>query len=323
MTEPSPQLESILETSGVFLRRDAVECGYDDKTIARMVRTGAWRRIRHGAFTLPSTWDAADGPARHLLQAAAVHRAAASDIAFSHTTSALIHGASVWDLPLGDVHVVRAGGRSGRAAAGVRRHRAAVEEGDLLTTGGLPHTSGARTIFEIISIASTEVALAATNDLLRRGAASLDGLKEFAPRAEHWPNTLNAQIVLRLADPLVETVGESRTLYLMFREGLPHPIAQFEVFDGARLAGRVDFALPDHGVFIEFDGKAKYTSLRREGESVDDVVLREKLRQELIAELTGWECIRITWAQLSTPGATAARIRAAIERQRKRGRAAA
>ncbi|WP_052336515.1 type IV toxin-antitoxin system AbiEi family antitoxin domain-containing protein [Nocardioides alkalitolerans] len=324
MNEPLPQLDSLIEKEGVFLRRDAVDRGYDDKVIARQLRSGAWIRVRHGAYTLPPIWDAADRRERHLLTARAVHRAAESDIAFSHTTSVLLHGGATWDLPLADVHVVRAGGRSGRATAGVRRHRAAVEEeGDLVVTDGLPHTSGARTVFEIISVVGAERALAVTNDLLHRKVVLMADIKEYEPRARHWPHTLGAEVVLRLADPRIETVGESRTLYLMFREGLPHPVPQFEVYDGAHLVGRVDFALPEHGVFIEFDGKAKYTTLRRAGESLDDVVLREKHRQELIANLTGWECIRITWAELSTPGVTAARIRAAIDRQRRRGRAAA
>jgi hypothetical protein len=39
-------------------------------------------------------------------------------------------------------------------------------------------------------------------------------------------------------------------------------------------------------------------------------VLREKRREELICELTGWRCIRIVWADLYAPVKTADRIRA-------------
>ena len=71
----------------------------------------------------------------------------------------------------------------------------------------------------------------------------------------------------------------------------------------------VDFAWPAHGVFLEFDGKVKYSAMLREGETAADVVVREKRREELICEITGWRCIRIIWADLMRPEHTAMRIR--------------
>jgi very-short-patch-repair endonuclease len=75
-----------------------------------------------------------------------------------------------------------------------------------------------------------------------------------------------------------------------------------------RLVARLDFAWPELKVWLEFDGREKYVKFLNEGESVVDVVLREKKRESDIAELTGWRCIRITWADLERPTATVARI---------------
>jgi hypothetical protein len=75
---------------------------------------------------------------------------------------------------------------------------------------------------------------------------------------------------------------------------------------------RVDFAWVDFGVFLEVDGKIKYVELRREGESLEDYLLREKRREERICLLTGWVCIRITWADLAAPELLARRIRAVL-----------
>jgi hypothetical protein len=75
------------------------------------------------------------------------------------------------------------------------------------------------------------------------------------------------------------------------------------------VVANVDFAWPEYGVFLEFDGRIKYQELLRVGESPTDVVLREKKRQDLIERLTGWRCIRITWADLYHPERTAALIR--------------
>jgi len=117
---------------------------------------------------------------------------------------------------------------------------------------------------------------------------------------------------LKVADGRCESVGEHRTLYLTWRQGLPAPIPQYEVFhpDTGELVAVVDFAWPELGLFLEFDGKIKYQKLLKEGESPSDVVIREKRREELVCRLTGWRCIRIVWADLYRPERTAADIRA-------------
>ena len=78
------------------------------------------------------------------------------------------------------------------------------------------------------------------------------------------------------------------------------------------MIARLDFAWPELGVWLEFDGREKYVKHLREGESVVDAVLREKQRESTIIELTGWRCIRITWADLDRPDATVARILAVL-----------
>ena len=78
----------------------------------------------------------------------------------------------------------------------------------------------------------------------------------------------------------------------------------------------MDFLWRLHGVFLEFDGKIKYEKFRRPGETLDEYLMREKRREELICQATGWVCIRITWANLEQPVATARRIRAILSSRR-------
>ena len=100
---------------------------------------------------------------------------------------------------------------------------------------------------------------------------------------------------------------------MFWRGGLPRPIAQYEVVDGhGRTVARVDFAWPEFGLFLEFDGKEKYTKYLKEGETAVDAVLREKKREELICGLTGWRCIRLTWGDLHRPNATVSYIRSVL-----------
>ena len=55
------------------------------------------------------------------------------------------------------------------------------------------------------------------------------------------------------------------------------------------------------GIVGEFDGLEKYGRLRRDGESVADAVIREKVREDELRAL-GYVVIRWTWAVLERAG---------------------
>jgi hypothetical protein len=162
-------------------------------------------------------------------------------------------------------------------------------------------------------MASVESSLVSTNWLLAHRATTGDELAALVQRFRRWPCTLHSDLVVRLADPRCAWPGEARLSHLLWREHLPKPEPQYPVYDElGNLVALLDFALPEHGVFIEFDGAIKYARLRRDDESVHDVVLREKRREELACLLTGWICIRVTWEDLGRPEVTARRIRAVL-----------
>lgn len=237
----------------------------------------------------------------------------------SHATAAVVLGAPTWGLDLSSVHVTRLDSRAGRREAGVVQHRGLVRRIDRIDVGGLPLTSAARTAIDAIAILSAEAGLVLVNDLLHRGLVTLDALVDAHRRLGHQPGSLRNQIVLRLADGRCESVAESRFLHLCFRAGLPKPEVQYEVRDDdGRLIARVDFAWPELGLFVEIDGRVKYERHRRPGESVTDTVLREKRREDEVRHLTGWRCLRLTWADLEHPVRTAELVRLALGRARRR-----
>jgi hypothetical protein len=174
-------------------------------------------------------------------------------------------------------------------------------------------TSATRTAIDITTVADTERSLAVVNHLLHEEYTTLEEVRGRYSSMERHPFTLHTDLVLRLADPRIESVGESRTFFLCWSQGLPVPEPQVIVPDHGRgEVFRLDFAWPERGVWLEFDGKEKYVKHLREGETVADAVLREKRREDRVRELTGWRCIRITWADLFFPERTAARIRALL-----------
>jgi hypothetical protein len=301
----------------VFLRRDLVASGYDDRAIRRRVRSGEWHRIRRGAYCHGAIWVNADTEARHRLTARAVMRTAHRSAVLSHTSSLVERGIPVWNVDLADVHLTRTDGRSGRHEAGVVHHRGRLNEWEVELVNGLRVTRSARAVVELTSITDIESSLVSANWALAQEKCSRPELAAVARRFNHWPDTLTSDLVVRLAEPRCQWPGEARTAHLLRTQRLPSAEPQYEVYDEAgNLAAVVDFAWPELGVFLEFDGKIKYERLRRAGESVADVVQREKHREELVCLLTGWVCVRITWGDLSRPKQVARRIRALLDSRR-------
>lgn len=308
-------LQALTQRSGFFMTYEALALGLDDKALTKLVRSGQLHRLRQGAYCLGTLWRNLDDRGRRELVASAVYRSARTHVLLSHTSAADLFGVPVWDMP--DLsHLTRTDGRAGRREAGVVQHRGLVTADDVTRRDGVWVTSGTRTALDCTTIADTEHALVIVNGLLHAGETTVEQMEHRLAAMTHWPETLNTDLVLRLANGKCESAGENRTLFLCFTQGLPMPIAQFAILDSnGRVIAWVDFAWPEHRTFLEFDGLVKYGPLLREGESPSDAVIREKRREERICGLTGWRCIRITWSDLHHPERTAARIRATLAGQ--------
>ncbi len=301
--------------AAIWLRADALAEGHHDRSIAAKVRSGEWHRLRRGAYTSGAAWRELDEVGRHGLLARAVVRQSRTTVVVSHLSALPEYDAPIWNLPLDVVHLTRTDQRAGRKEAGVRQHAGVLVEGDTLAPFGLEVTSPTRAGLEVTTVAGVEESLVVLDNLVHRGLTSEQQLRDRYASMVHWPNTLHTDLVLRLLDGRSESVGESRSRYLCWRQHLPTPVPQYEIRDSnGRVIARVDLAWPELGVFLEFDGKVKYTRLLKPGEDVSQVVLAEKRREERIYELTGWRCIRLIWADLEHPEQTAARIQAMLFR---------
>jgi hypothetical protein len=295
----------------IRLRRELLGEGWTDRAIARDVAEGTLAKVRHGAYVAGSAWRAVDRDGRHELTTRAVLKQAQTRVVVSHASALPFYEASTWGQPLVECDVTREDGRTGRKEAGVRQHRGRILEGDVVVRHGVRVMSGTRTALEVTATAPLEPAFVAVSDLLRLGHTSVEGLKHrYALGIDRWEGTLATDLILRLVDPRMESVGEYRTFLICYREGLPAPVPQYEVYDHTgRLVAIVDFAWPELGVFLEFDGKVKYHKLLKPGQDASDVVVAEKRREDLVKELTNWRCIRLVWADLDRPQHTADRIR--------------
>lgn len=230
-------------------------------------------------------------------------------MALTHVSAALERGVPVWGISYDEVHTTRTDAGGERREAGVVHHGGVLDEEAVEEVNGVRVSRAPRCAIEVSTVAGLEPALVVTNAMLHMGLLTEHELGEAAAELKHWPETLTNHLLLHLADGRMESVAETRTAYLCWAQHLPRPEPQVEIFDDQGLAfARVDFAWPEYGIFLEFDGKVKYEKFRRDGESLEEFLMREKRREEKICQLTGWICIRITWVDLENPIATARRI---------------
>jgi hypothetical protein len=298
-------LPILADADGVILRRDVIEAGGTDDMLIRARRVRQIVRVRHGAYCLYDVWAARGPEERHLVLSRLTYEFARTSVVISHVSAALIHGVPVWDLPLDEVHVTREDRKAGRREAGVAQHRGLLPTSDVMVIDGRKVTTPTRTALDLTAVTDLEHAVPVMDHLLRHQLTTKGELRTGLAATSRWPNTLGACLVVNVADGRRESVGESRTAVLLLATGRPAPEPNYKIRDEyGNVLWRVDFAWPDLGVFLEFDGKVKYQKLLKPGQNVTDVVIAEKKREEQICRRTGWRCIRLTWADLHRREAT-------------------
>lgn len=298
----------------ISLRSELLAAGETDRTLARALRTGALERPRRGAYVDGPLWRSMTEEQRYAVQCRASYRQAVAEVFISHVSALPLLDAPTWGLALDEAHLTRIDGKAGRREAGVRQHCGKAGDDDRVSAYGLELSTPLRATLEVTTLGSLESSLVVTNHFLHRGDFSKAQLQQrFEGLMQSWPFSLRTDLVVRLSDPRIESVGESRTAYFLWRSHFPRPDPQYEIHDNGRLIALLDFALPELGVWIEFDGKVKYQRFLREDEDVTAAVLREKRREERVAEITGWRCLRVTWSDLAHPERLAARLHHLIE----------
>ena len=295
----------------VKLRRELVGEGWDDRGIGQQLRSGLWVRPRRGAYVDAPAWAPLDASARHVVTTRAVVKQAKTDVVVSHSSAVPWWGGPTWGLDLGLVHITRRDGKTGRKEAGVHQHCGVILDEDVVVRHGVEVMSPTRTALEVSAVASTEVAVAVLNELMHRKLTTPAAVRErYEKGMEHWPDTRATDIVIRLGDPRIASLLESRFWVFCFRACFPAPIPQYEVRtpDG-HLVAVLDFAWPELGAYVETNGKFKYLELLEPGERPGDVIHRERRREELVHQLTSLRALHVDWDDFSRPRALEQRVR--------------
>ena len=128
-------------------------------------------------------------------------------------------------------------------------------------------------------------------------------------RLQEWgrfTGCATARKAFDLAREHVESPKESETRVLIVQNGLPEPVVQWNVFDGARFVARVDLAYPPLRIAIEYDGDGHRTDRRQ---------WRADIRRRRELEHMGWIVLNLTESDLTDPAAFLAQLRRVVERR--------
>ena len=270
-------------------------------------------RIYWGAYLPVRLWGELTREAQHLARLLAAQQAARGSLVFSHQSAAVLLGMPSYGELGSRVHIVGSTRASGQQTRGLIRHRAELSNDDVVEISGLLCTSPQRTILDLARFAQAETALAATDGYLRnefKVGQNVDWSRVFA-----WRDDMAARIgkirgrngataaerLLMLADPRIGSVLESishlQLIRLEFEVAIQVPVPAPH--------GRmyyVDFELLGLDLFGECDGKQKYTDAKmRNGQTADEVVYREKRRQDWICKRENKGMVR--WGYPEAPTA--------------------
>ncbi|MGV9709391.1 hypothetical protein ACWDTI_01820 [Gordonia sp. NPDC003424] len=286
---------------GLIRRETALARGITDDHRRAAVRAADLRRLIPGVFVEnDDDFAGSDGAdALYRLRCIAI---ATSELTgerpppLSHASAAALHGLPLLKPNRARVHVTNGRNSGGSIRTYRHIHAGVLEPHERVEIDGIAVTSLERTAVDNALDGDFAQGLTAFDGALRMGV-SRTVMADMLQAGRRGVGS--ARRALDLADPLAESVGESWSRAQIIEAGLPFPQLQCEYRCEAKTY-RADFGWLDLLVG-EFDGRKKYGRLRRPGESVEDAVIREKIREDALRAM-GLMVIRWTWAVLERHG---------------------
>lgn len=273
--------------------------GLDKAEIDRLLRDGGLERLRRGAFARPGATDElAEERHRRLILSSKPYLDDAAVV--SHGSAAVLLGLPAWPEAIRRVHVTRNRKYGGQRRRLVHVHVATIGHPDVTTVDGIQLTSMARTVLDLGRTLPLLQSVPVGDQALRTGLTA-EELQFGLLGMTHWPGVRRARLMCDLLDARSESVGESASRVRIVEQGLPSPELQAQIFDAqGRMIGRCDFGWRRQRTVGEFDGKVKYGRALNPGQSIDEVLYAEKLREDALRD-AGWQVVRWGWSELSRP----------------------
>jgi hypothetical protein len=234
--------DSLRLLPGVFLGSHAVASGALTK---QQLRTRGYRRLVQGAYADPGL------PFDHRLRCRGVALLLPDGLAVGGHSAAAWHGA-----PHAGAHdpvtVVRPPDVEWKGPRGVRVHRSRTPFAVVTDDDGVPVTSALRTAWDVASLEPLGTAVAALDAMTRAGAVHVDELTAVTSSGVGQWGVTRVRRALSLVDPRAESPPGSRLRVALTIAGLK-PVPQHDVLVDEEWLGRVDLAIPEGRIAIEYE----------------------------------------------------------------------
>ena len=317
---------------GVLSMADIRHAGLRSRDITRLVDDGTVIRVAPRAYVLGTSMAGATTPEeRHKLSTMARVRSFDGRVAASHHSALALHGLPFWRVRDDEFHVARTAGRSSRRRGDLVLHEPFPSAcGDLTAlvrspATGITAVSVALAVIGTAMVDGEEAGIAAADAALHRELMTAQECSAWLEALTRRPGLATARRVLELAEPLTESVGETRTRLLLHAiPGLPPVTPQHSFVDDAGHEwARADFLVGERLV-VEFDGRTKYRATDGStAAEVEEIVWREKRREDRIRQDAGGKVVlRLIWADLDNPARARAMVREGLRQVEDLPRAA-
>lgn len=157
-----------------------------------------------------------------------------------------------------DLHVLNPPESRLRSAGDLVVHRR--DDAPLRVFKGRPVTTPAWTAVEVARGLARPRALATLDAALRTGLVSRAELLTAADGQQRRRGMAHVRQLIQLANGKAESPMESEARLVMHDGGLPDPVLQHWIIDLEGRAWRVDFAWPEAGLVVEYDGVEFHSS---------------------------------------------------------------
>lgn len=226
---------------------------------------------------------------------------------FARESAAVLHGLPLFRADLDLVHLLYSGGGHGQIRTIAHVYKTPKVPPSTTFSGDIPVTTLARTAADLMRRNLFGPALAWADAALRLGAPRGELLREVTGGR----GCRHSTEAVRRGDPRSESPYESLVRAQLLQGGVPLPELQVSLFDADGFVGRPDFLWRRQGVVGEFDGETKYTTLLAPGQTREDVLRLQELRQRRL-EGMGLRVVRWGKEAVHDPDAVTASIRALI-----------
>lgn len=258
-----------LDTSRPFSRQQALAAGI---SLSRL-HSRAYVRIFNGVYV----------GAGILITTAVRVRAALVPFAgpafASHSSAARVLGLPIPTLP--DEHVTVSQKKDRRGRPGIVCH--VRPSAAFVTVDGIRVSAPEQAFVELASLLPLVDLVVVGDHAVRRGLTTLDKLRSFCERST-LPGAAHARAAVAFVRERVDSPMETRLRMLIVLAGLPEPVVNMTVEDGAGTR-RYDLCWPGCRLIVEYDGRQHAESSEQWGSDLD--------RREAIDD-TGWRILVVT-----------------------------